>query len=672
MSKMKKSKLAKKINLMSWLYLFLCCIDTAIYIFVSAYYTKRFNNNEDAFFNVLNINIFFRIVLLNFLFDALVLVFLLATSFIKKDYKVRTKSLFIDLIITFVFGVELFIFVTNGTDFIFSKEILNELPYLSVLVLSLVYFIIGIVITLRTLKISKPIKEERRLAVKSIKEEKKAIKEKKIQESKAIKEQMLKDKIIAREKANEERRIAIEKANEERKNAIEKASVEKKKAKEERDNIVKQDLELKMIEKNKKIEKIKMKKFNDYNDDFFKCFNSPIYSALQVISALLSFVGGFGCMMLGVFVGQAKRLGEGLFDGYENNLTPVIVMIVLIVVFCIGAICAVVFTILKNNDKLKAYRWFIDNREVVETNENIKRNYNSYKKMVKEYFTIYGLFYTNKNGKIKSKYNMLTFLYAVMVIIAPIVAIYLANTAGELEISSTLQALTIFGGSLLFFGLFVVYIEILIERIFKQKIYFDKDIVYLKNNEIEIDGDEKFMEFGFNDLELKNYSIRISKKRNWLSYIFAFPSSAILVGIPMIFILLVIFVILMILYLMLVFLDKIAGTNTSDSFSNRNSQAGYRNAENIRGFDGQPIVVFKDINRVQIIPDENKLIDVDTGREYSIYNYHAYTGYFEDENGNVYYDCANKKFLITNEYRHYGESEYEADDRIHSKTGFTR
>ncbi len=52
-----------------------------------------------------------------------------------------------------------------------------------------------------------------------------------------------------------------------------------------------------------------------------------------------------------------------------------------------------------------------------------------------------------------------------------------------------------------------------------------------------------------------------------------------------------------------------------------------------------------------------------SGKEYSVYNYHKTTGYFEDENGNIYYKTMNNEFVKTGLHREYGESEYEADER---------
>jgi len=60
------------------------------------------------------------------------------------------------------------------------------------------------------------------------------------------------------------------------------------------------------------------------------------------------------------------------------------------------------------------------------------------------------------------------------------------------------------------------------------------------------------------------------------------------------------------------------------------------------------------------------IIDTQTGREYRVYNYHKNTGYFEDENSNVYYfnqyrDLDNVEY--TGKYRRRTQSEWEADNR---------
>lgn len=52
-----------------------------------------------------------------------------------------------------------------------------------------------------------------------------------------------------------------------------------------------------------------------------------------------------------------------------------------------------------------------------------------------------------------------------------------------------------------------------------------------------------------------------------------------------------------------------------------------------------------------------------SGKEYSVYNYHKNTGYFEDENGNIYYKTMNNEFVKTGLHREYGESEFDADER---------
>lgn len=81
-------------------------------------------------------------------------------------------------------------------------------------------------------------------------------------------------------------------------------------------------------------------------------------------------------------------------------------------------------------------------------------------------------------------------------------------------------------------------------------------------------------------------------------------------------------------------------------------------------------VVLGDLRDVRINGDT--VTDLNSGREYRIYNYHSNTGYFEDENRNVYYHSSNGEVVVTGEHRGYSESEYEADNRIHDEVGFTR
>ncbi len=60
------------------------------------------------------------------------------------------------------------------------------------------------------------------------------------------------------------------------------------------------------------------------------------------------------------------------------------------------------------------------------------------------------------------------------------------------------------------------------------------------------------------------------------------------------------------------------------------------------------------------------ITDTQTGREYRIYHYHKNTGYFEDENSNIYYfnefrDLDNVEYM--GKYRRYNQSEWDADNR---------
>ena len=60
------------------------------------------------------------------------------------------------------------------------------------------------------------------------------------------------------------------------------------------------------------------------------------------------------------------------------------------------------------------------------------------------------------------------------------------------------------------------------------------------------------------------------------------------------------------------------------------------------------------------------ITDTQTGREYRVYNYHRNTGYFEDENSNIYYFNQYRDFdnvEYTGKFRSYSQSEWEADKR---------
>jgi hypothetical protein len=60
------------------------------------------------------------------------------------------------------------------------------------------------------------------------------------------------------------------------------------------------------------------------------------------------------------------------------------------------------------------------------------------------------------------------------------------------------------------------------------------------------------------------------------------------------------------------------------------------------------------------------ITDTQTDREYRIYRYHKNTGYFEDENSNIYYFNDSRDFdniEYTGKYRPYSQSEWEADNR---------
>ena len=102
-------------------------------------------------------------------------------------------------------------------------------------------------------------------------------------------------------------------------------------------------------------------------------------------------------------------------------------------------------------------------------------------------------------------------------------------------------------------------------------------------------------------------------------------------------------------------------TDHSFSSTSSSSNASSRNEENDdRLYKTCPF----DLEGECRLDDENtpQYLIGGSGTEYRIFNYHRNTGYFEDENGNIYYH-QNNKFIKTGLFRKHGESEYEADER---------
>lgn len=132
--------------------------------------------------------------------------------------------------------------------------------------------------------------------------------------------------------------------------------------------------------------------------------------------------------------------------------------------------------------------------------------------------------------------------------------------------------------------------------------------------------------------------------------------------------------IVLVVALAFVIIGKLVGlSSSSSSYYSGSSEAGEvsecgESAEEDDRFN--KTLVLGDLRDVSINGDT--VTDLNSGREYRIYNYHSNTGYFEDENRNVYYRSSNGEVIVTGEYRGYSENEYEADNRIHEKVGFTR
>lgn len=395
---------------------------------------------------------------------------------------------------------------------------------------------------------------------------------------------------------------------------------------------------------------------NVTKENFFSTLKGKPFSVLQKISVLVATLG----YLVFAFVAIIYPAGhEGRYLSLHSTLCFIAIVLLLV-----GLICTFIFSILRNKKKKAAYAYFKSHRNEIETKENLEANAADYRKMIKEYATVYGLFYPSKKGKVKSAFKYLTALYGVMIFVAFAAAIYcFMSTITFLNAGLNVQATIYAALTAAPIALFLVYIEIFIGRIGKQKAYFEKGSVRFVNGKIDIDADEKFLSWIQNEPNQSIYKFctRMSNK-NRFTYVYAFPSSAILVGIPLI-------VLIVFVFIILVIVDMILSSTGHKTVSNRLNSSTSDNSDSASG-QSQGRIIFDGMRHVKI--DNNYLIDLDTNREYRIYNYHSNTGYFEDENGNVYYFCMNNELLITGDYRRYGESEYEADNRIHSNVGFTR
>lgn len=155
-------------------------------------------------------------------------------------------------------------------------------------------------------------------------------------------------------------------------------------------------------------------------------------------------------------------------------------------------------------------------------------------------------------------------------------------------------------------------------------------------------------------------------KDGWVRY-FACAFMTALVGVVLVAI---------VVALVIMIIVGLFGTSSSTSSSHSSGSSG--SAGDSSGSDEateeddrfNKTIVLGDLRSVGINGDT--VTDLNSGREYRIYNYHSNTGYFEDENRNVYYHSSNGEVIVTGEHRGYSESEYEADNRIRDEVGFTR
>ena len=279
--------------------------------------------------------------------------------------------------------------------------------------------------------------------------------------------------------------------------------------------------------------------------------------------------------------------------------------------------------------------------------------------MAKEYIDVNGLYYTNKNRtKIHLAYQTTTYFYGILFFVPIFLIVYVLSQYNIEDFNSTLFLL---GAFILLGILLIVYFILFVKRIVNIKLYSELKNARIVNSELEQDFDERYIEYIENEKTgvLKKRAIKLANAHSIFKYLFSSLSDAILIGIPFIYIVILVFLILMIVNIAISILG--GATNNNASSSSTSSDESSTNEEND---DRYTKTCPFDLESECHLDDENTphFLIGGSGKEYSIYNFHHNTGYFEDENRNIYYHV-NNKFIKTGLYRKYDESEYEADER---------
>ena len=647
-------KILKKLNLFNWLMLLIFFIG----IILPIYTTIMFGGHDITVFSMIILN-FTSFVIVGSVFVCLLL--RLCTCKVKKEYSRRNKQIILCLIplLFILFGIIFSIigFSTSGPDG--SENDLNLLNgnYDIYVILSLVSIAIPImydfVLLGCTFAFTKPLKQEHKSMIKEkrkIKHDLKVEQKEKIRAEKekirAEKEKIYQEKIEVKTKAEEEKRLHKESlclAKSEEKEKLAESNrlkaIEKEKNKE---NLLKQKIE-------NKNNKIKERSLRD--EQYLSNFNKNFYhSALCILQKVLV---GIYIIVLPVF--GTMFFAETSYDYFFEVLWVGILFIVSLTVIVISFISLVVVTILQNARKIKLYHYYLENRDDLEKTIDEKTRY----RMAKEYIDVNGLYYTNKKRtKIHLAYKTTTYIYGILFFVSSFLIVYVLKQANMDYFETTLLLLGVF---ILLAILLIVYFILCVKRIVNIKLYSEMKKARIVNSNIEQDFDERYMEYIQNENTgvLLKRATKLGNARSIFQYLFSSLSDAILIGIPLILIEVIVFVILMIVRLFVILLEAVTDHSFSSTSSSSNTSS--RNEENDdRLYKTCPF----DLEGECRLDDENtpQYLIGGSGTEYRIFNYHRNTGYFEDENGNIYYH-QNNEFIKTGLFRKYGESEYEADER---------
>ena len=640
-------KILKKLNLFSWLMLliyFICII--------LPLYTSIMLIGDDGITFLSSI----LIAVISMAIGCSVFVCLLlrlCTCKVKKEYSKRNKQIVLCLIpLLSILLFIIFIIIgfstspnPNETDY----TLLNG-NYDIYVILSLVSLAIPIIYNFVllgcTFAFTKSLKQEHKLMIKEKRQIKHNLKVEQKEKIRAEKEKIYQKKIEAKTKAAEEERL--------HKESLRLAKLEEKES-------LAESNKLKTIEKEKNKELLlkqkienknnKIKERSLHDEQYLSNFNKNFYhSSLCILQKVLI------CIYIIVFpVFGIMLFAEMSYDYFFEVLWVGIVFIISLIVIVISFISLIVVTILQNLKKIKLYHFYLENRDELDKSIDEQTRY----RMAKEYIDVNGLYYTNKKRtKIHLAYQTTTYFYGILFFVSIFLIAYVLSQFNIEDFNSTLFLL---GAFILLGILLIVYFILFVKRIVNIKLYSEMKNARIVNSELEQDFDERYIEYIKNEKTgvLKKRAIKLENAHSIFKYLFSSLSDAILIGIPFIYIVILVFLILMIINIAISILG--GATNNKASSSSTSSDESSTNEEND---DRYTTTCPFDLESECRLDDENTphFLIGGSGKEYSIYNFHHNTGYFEDENRNIYYHV-NNKFIKTGLYRKYDESEYEADER---------